>query len=179
MKPLRHPFSSLSHAFFPKYILDKIKLVQDLTACSDYCAPVIVESGLRCVAGIGDQDLSLWCKTFDGYCKSAKERKKPDEIHYYRERANEGYGNQVIAVDRRSDIKRRNICRLTYRRPRLVCANDLIKQSPLPTSQQLSLFHRFIAYSLSVQHICNLLHRRLNDLANALFSKSIQRSIPR
>ena len=73
-------------------------------------------------------------------------------------------------------IERRNICRLTYQRPRPVCANELNKQSPLPTSQQLS---PFIAYSLSVQHICNLLHRRLNDLANALFSNTNLRSIPR
>lgn len=99
MKPLRHLFSSLSHAFFPKSVLDKIKLVQDLTACSNYCAPIIVESGLRCVAGISDQDLSLWCKTFDAYCESAKERKKPAQIHYYCERASEGYGDQIISRD--------------------------------------------------------------------------------
>ena len=76
-------------------ILDKIKLVQDLTACSDYSAPVIVESGLRCVAGIGDQDLSLWCETSNAYCESAKERKKPDQIHGYGGQRGEGYGNHV------------------------------------------------------------------------------------
>ena len=80
-----------------KIILDKIKLVQDLTACSNYSAPVIVESGLRCVAGIGDQDLSLWCETFNAYCESAKERKKPDQIHGYREQKSEEYGDQVIS----------------------------------------------------------------------------------
>ena len=75
--------------------------MQDLTACSDYCVPVIVESGLRCVAGIGDQDLSLWCKTVDAYCQSAKERKKPVQIHDYREGAGERYGDQVISRNRR------------------------------------------------------------------------------
>ena len=80
-----------------KIILDKIKLVQDLTACSNYSALVIVESGLRCVAGIGDQDLSLWCETFNAYCESAKERKKPDQIHGYREQKSEEYGDQVIS----------------------------------------------------------------------------------
>ena len=104
MKPLRISFSSWSHAFFPqKSILDNVKLVQDLTACSNYCAPVMVESGLRCVAGIGDQDLSLWCKTFDAYCESAKDRKKPAQIHNYHERARDGCRNQVISRNGRSD----------------------------------------------------------------------------
>ena len=71
--------------------------MQDLTACSNYCVPVFVESGLGCVAGIGDQDLSLWCKTVDAYCQSAKERKKPVQIHGYREGVGEGYGDQVTS----------------------------------------------------------------------------------
>ena len=103
MKPLGHSFSSLFHAFFYKIILDKIEIVQDLTACSNYSAPVIVESGLRCVARIGDQDLSLWCDTLNAYCESAKERKKPDQIHGCREQASEGCGDQVISRSGRSD----------------------------------------------------------------------------
>lgn len=86
-----------------KVILDKIKLVQDLTACSNYSAPVSVESGLRCVVGIGDQDLSLWCDTLNAYCGSAKERKKPDQIHGYREQVSEGCGDQVISGSGRCD----------------------------------------------------------------------------
>ena len=86
-----------------KVILDKIELVQDLTACGNYSAPVIVESGLRCVAGIGDQDLSLWCDTLNAYCESTKEGKKPDQIHGYRELASEGCGDQVLCGRGRSD----------------------------------------------------------------------------
>lgn len=102
MKPLQHSFSSVSRILF-NIILDKVKLMQDLTACSNYSTPVIVESGLRCVAGIGDQDLSLWCETFDAYCESAKKRKEPDQIHGYRERASAGNGDQVISGSGKGD----------------------------------------------------------------------------